>query len=339
MKTRPLIIWLALIVCMLIGRNVQAQVVAVTMQFDTNTLAVGQSTTLHIYGQVVPAYRTNADRIFSWYVDVLNTNGTAATANYAAMLKAASDKDPQISSTGTSQGANRRGVYDTFLNLPGAGVTNPVELLRLSVTGAAPGQTRFAIVHGTGVTNLSEDFIVAPQDGSDPWTGGDYSAAFADLTIVSGPTNVVKRLAISYTRLTGGLNRATLTYSAVAGYDCYLEYRDQLVGGAGWQTFPGGPHNSGIYVDTNGVPTRFYRIRAAPAGSSLAPFRVTIARTATPGQLRLTYPMTAGFNYTIEFRNSLTAAWQPLPGGPHNSGDVIVNSTNASFYRVGATPQ
>jgi hypothetical protein len=320
--------------------NLHAQAVAVTMQLDTNTIAVGQSTVLHVYAQVLPVYRTNADRIFSWYVDVVNTNGSVASADYAAMQKMASDKDPQLSSTGTSQGANRRGIYDTFLNLAGAGVTNPVELMRFSVTGTTVGQTRFAVEHGSGVTNLSEDFIVAPLDGSDPWTGGDYTAGFANLTVLSAPTNnVVKQLAITYTRLAGGTNKATLTYSAVAGYDCYVEYRDQLVSGTGWQTFPGGPHNSGVYNDTNNVPRRFYRLRATPTGTvTLSPFRVDLVKTGTPGQVRVMYPVVAGYNYTIEFRASAASGtWQDLPGGPHNSGNVLVNSSGApQFFRVRA---
>ena len=119
-----------------------AQSVAVTMSLDAPSMSVGQSNRLHIYAQVVPTLRTNADRIFSWYVDVLNTNGTVASANYAAMLKSASDNDPQTSSNGVSQASNRRGIYDTFLNLPGAGVSNAVELMSIPLIGIAPGQTR-----------------------------------------------------------------------------------------------------------------------------------------------------------------------------------------------------
>ena len=69
--------------------GVRAQVVGVTARLDTNVVAVGQSTTLRIFAQVLPAFRARAERIFSWHVDVLNTNGVAASANYAAMLKPA----------------------------------------------------------------------------------------------------------------------------------------------------------------------------------------------------------------------------------------------------------
>jgi len=58
----------------------RAQSVAVFARLDTNTIPVGGATVLHIQAQIVSNLRTNAERIFSWYVDVLNTNGTVAGA-------------------------------------------------------------------------------------------------------------------------------------------------------------------------------------------------------------------------------------------------------------------
>jgi len=329
-----MVMWLAA------ATGARAQVVGVTAQLDTNVIAVGQSTTLRVFAQVLPAFRAGAERIFSWHVDVLNTNAAAASANYAAMLKPVADNDPQTSTNGFSSAANRIGIYDTFTNLPGAGTNPPVELMRISVTGLAVGQARFGVRAGTGTLALSHDFIVAPLDGGEMMTGGDYSTAFANLSVIPGTSNVIACFTITHTNLPGGLNKVTLQYCPLAGHDHYVEFRDQLVGGAGWQTFPGGPHNSGVYNDTNNVPGRFYRIRAVPAGSSLAPFRMDIARVSA-SQLRLTYPVAAGYNYTIEFRNNLTTGnWQPLAGGTHNSGDVIVNNASGPvFYRVGAAPQ
>ena len=121
-----------------------AQVVGVTAQLDASTINVGQGTTLRVFAQVLPGVRTNADQIFSWYVDVLNTNVAVASANYASMLKPASDNNPMVSSNGFTGGANRLGIYDTFLNLPRAGVTNAVELLRIPVraSGSAASISR-----------------------------------------------------------------------------------------------------------------------------------------------------------------------------------------------------
>lgn len=333
--------FILVVVVVLLGpaRACLAQTVAVTMSLDAPVISVGQSTILRVYAQVVPDYRAVTDRIFSWYVDVLNTNGTAASANHAALLKVASDNDPLVSSNGFTSGANRLGIYDTFLNRPGAGVSNRVELISVPVRGLAAGQTRFSVRHGTGVATLSEDFLVAPTGGGEFTLGGVYGAAFADLTVLAVSTNTLSCLTITQTNLAGGLNRVTVQFCPLVGYDHYVEYRDQLVGGPGWQTFPNGPHNSGVYLETNNVPVRFYRIRGIPAGA-LAAFRLDIT-PLNATQLRLTYPVAVGFNYTVESRtNLLTGSWQPLPGGPHNSGNVsVTNATAQLFFRVGAIPQ
>src|SRR3954467_9095312 len=97
--------------------TVLGQGVTVTEKLDTNRIAVGGATILRIYAQVAPAYRANADQIFSWYLDVQNTNGTVANGNYDAMLKTASDQDPATSSKGITLGSNRKDIYDTFVNL------------------------------------------------------------------------------------------------------------------------------------------------------------------------------------------------------------------------------
>src|SRR6266850_1808021 len=166
MKPNKLSLRLALVAALLApARQSLAQAVAVTMSLDAPTISVGQGTTLHVYAQVVPNLRTNTERIFSWYVDVLNTNGSAVGVNYSGMQKTTSDQDPQTSSTGVSQGANRRGIYDTFLNRPGAGTSNAVELMSIPVTGLAAGQTRFLVQAGSGVPLMSSDFLAVPKSG------------------------------------------------------------------------------------------------------------------------------------------------------------------------------
>lgn len=237
-----------------------AQAVAVTMRLDTNVVSVGQGTTLHISAQVIPGLRATSDRIFSWYVNVLNTNGAAAGANYSAMLKTASDNDPSLSSKGFNSGANRFAIYDTFLNLPGAGVANPVELMSIPVTGLAGGKTRFLVTAGSGAS-LSYDFQVAPTGGGQAYLGGDYTAAFADLT-VSGSAACVLNLAI--TPLSGGGpgGRYQLTFSPCPNYTHTVESRAALGDLAGWQALPGAPHNSGVVTITNTGPARLYRVHA-----------------------------------------------------------------------------
>lgn len=67
--------------------SAHGQAVEVTARFDTNRIALGGSTFLRVYAEVVPALKSKSDRIFSWYVDILNSTGDIATANYDYMTK------------------------------------------------------------------------------------------------------------------------------------------------------------------------------------------------------------------------------------------------------------
>jgi len=241
-----------------------AQVVDVTAVLDTSTVPAGGSTTLRVFARVTPAMQASASRIFSWYVDVINTNGLVAAANYGAMQKTVSDKDPQTSSTGIQDGANRRAVYDTFLNLPGAGVSAPVELMAIPVSGVFAGQTRFRVQAGTGA-GLSSDFLVAPVGGGDPLTGGSYSLAEASLTVIGGPTIPNVRVSLSVTNAAGGAKGVTLSFPTTPGFNYTAQFRDQLTGGTGWQPLPGAPHNSGSAFQLSTTGAKFYRVSVSPA--------------------------------------------------------------------------
>lgn len=251
---------IAAVAGVLLAQPVGAQYVDVTLRLDTNQVRVGETTTLRVYAQVAASQRAAADRIFSWYVDLLNSAGTIAAADYARMAKAGADQDPRTSSAGRTDGANQRGVYDTFLNLPGAGVAQPVELFSVPVTGLAAGQAVFRVQAGTGVPNLAADFIVAPKTGTDPWIGGNYGTALATLQ-VSQSTACSIRLNAVRERLPGGQTKMTLTFTPCPGRTHVVQYRDQLGSGV-WQALPGGPHNSGSVVDTSAASQRFYRVRA-----------------------------------------------------------------------------
>ena len=241
----------------------QGQSVAVSMRIDTNQVTAGQTTTLHIVAQVVPSLRANASQIFSWYVDVLNTNVAAAPANYASMLKSASDNDPQTSSKGIDDGPNRRGIYDTFLSLSGAGVANPVELLSIPVTGLTAGKARFLVKAGSGV-GLSSDFLVMPISGAQPYTGGDYSAAFVDLTVIGSTQSPFSLQATPLAGNGGPGGSLKLTFTPSPGWTYTVESRTALGDKTGWQALPGAPHNSGSVTVTNNTgTTRFFRVRAS----------------------------------------------------------------------------
>jgi len=226
-------------------------------------IAAGETTTLHVFAQIVESQRASTDRIFSWYVDLLNSDGAIAKFNADSLMKPTSDRDSRTSSSGATDGANRRGIYDTFLNLADAGHLVPVELFSVPVQATAVGRVSFHVQAGTGVNALAADFIVAPAGGGDPLLGGDYSAASIELEVTSGAICVRPKItAISRTSQPGGLNQVQITFSApCVGQNIFVEFRDEL-GTPPWQPLPGGPHNSGSVTDTSTAPRRFYRLRA-----------------------------------------------------------------------------
>ena len=250
-----------IVVIMLSPALLDGQYVQITLSLETNRIAVGSNTLLHVYAQITPAYRPTTDRIFSWYVDLVNTNGSIAQGDWPKLQRPKSDRDTRTSSGGVTVGANRRGIYDTFINLPSAGRTNPVELFYIPINGLTPGKTAFRIEAGSGVPNLGADFIVAPAGGGDPLIGGDYRAASQQLEVLgsSGASNVLVSIA-SLGLPNTELKKLTIAFPLVSGRNHTVEYLPDLGSDPKWQALPGAPHNSGLAVDTNNAPQRFYRL-------------------------------------------------------------------------------
>ncbi len=240
----------------------QAQAVDVTLSLETNKIEVGQTTTLHVFAQVIPSKRSSSERIFSWYIDLLNSSATVAVVDFSRLQRPASDNDLSLSSSGTSSGPNRIGIHDTFMNRPGAGVNSPVLLLSVPVKGTAAGRNTFSVRAGTGVPALASDFLVAPIGGGDPWLGGNYLSALVQLQVGS-VTNVLTPFRIILTPLQPfSSGRWEISYPTEAGWNYFLQTRPNLGSAAIWQTVPNGPFNSGRITLTNASASSFYRVLA-----------------------------------------------------------------------------
>ncbi len=241
-----------------------ANAVDVTVTIEPASLRVGETATLKVFGRVNASLRAQSDRVFSWYLDLLNGNPTVASGNYGALLMPASDSPAgttPTSSKGTTVGGNRLGLHNTFMNLPGAGVAAPVELIRLELTALAAGTASFSVRAGTSVPGLTHDFIVAPTGGGNPFTGGTYTAAMATLTVqASGGDPTLLRPRIE--RLAGGVR---VLFTPQAGFNHVVESSETLNPGS-WADLPGAPHNTGQVDDPSALtaPYRFYRIRFGP---------------------------------------------------------------------------
>jgi hypothetical protein len=249
--------WLAAI---LLYSPAFAQTVEVTARFDTNQIPLFGSTTFRVFAQVIPSLRATSDRIFSWYIDVIDENIEVAAADFEAMTKTSSDNEPGASSTGNGEGSERTGIFDSFIGLPGAGVSQPVELLAIPVTARTVGTVRFRARHGTGVTALSEDFIIAPKGGGDFLSGGDYTIAIDELEILP-PCQV----SVALRRVDP--QNLELSFNTCAGFTHTVEMRSTLGDQTAWQALPNAPHNSGVITLANPASPQYFRVRrefAAP---------------------------------------------------------------------------
>jgi hypothetical protein len=227
--------------------------VDVTLSLDTNQLNPGETTTLRVFGEIVPALVSSSDRIFSWYIDVRAEGVSAAVPDYEALSMATSDNFPGFSSPGTTDGTRRRGIHNTFMSREAAGKGTPVELAAVPVRAVSPGAATYSVLAGTAVAKLSEDFLVARAGGGTPFAGGNYAAARITLTVGDAG---LPRLSID-TALGGVL----ISWTPVDGVDQYLQFRDdRLMGRSGWTTFMGGPHNGGSIIDLTGDRWRSYRL-------------------------------------------------------------------------------
>jgi hypothetical protein len=225
--------------------------VNVTLEVDATTLAVGESAMITVYGEIDAAIEADCDLIFSWYVDVLNDNG-GAVGGYGNVQTPASDNAPDLSGDGTPEGANLRGIHDTFFfNNPGAGKGARVVLVQFEVTALATGSSTFSVEAGSTVGGGLSDLLVSQTVGGF-FAGGNYAAASVEI-IVTGELDLsTLNLQVS--------SSGDITFNPIAGFDHTVQFSDTLLS-LSWVDLPGGPHNAGaVNQVVTGIPERFYRV-------------------------------------------------------------------------------
>ncbi len=241
--------------------------VTATLKLDHTRLKPGEKTVLRAFGLVTPGVISDSDQIFSWNVDLLVFDSTVARIDAAGLLRPASDRDPATSSAGTPDGADLRGIRDTFLNFPAAGRTEAVELFSVPVIATGSGVARFRLLPGSRGLALESDFLVVPLGDGPIVEGADYTAANVVLN-VENVSIEPPLLAISLTP--GGKVRIETTLPA--GVQWVIEMSGNISSGAVWSALPGGITVEGRYsVDVDGQGgQQFFRARqsaqAMPSG-------------------------------------------------------------------------
>jgi hypothetical protein len=237
--------------------------VTVTLALDAAQVTPGTTTRLRAFARIAPAFLPLAEQIFSWHLDLLAPDPEIATLQPSTLLRPRSDEDPVLGSPGITDGPHLLGIRDSFIELPAAGHSGPVELFSIAIQTLNPGTAVFRLRPGSIGSSAGVDFLVLPIGPEDPWSGADYSAASVSLTVSDG-TLLPPGLRIRPLP-TGG---ARIEVEVAAGSRAQLEDSDSPTPEARWTTIaesaPG--ETSLVWTTPATAPSRFYRARSIAAG-------------------------------------------------------------------------
>lgn len=132
-----------------------------------------------------------------------------------------------------------------------------------------------------------------------------------------------------------GISVGSEEYRIKAGTGVPALAEDFIVAPAGG----GDPITGGIYSNA----AVKIEVIAGTITTPLDPFPITLARTspASKNLINMTWPVQAGWRYSLEYRNDLKPAtsWQPMPSVALTTGSAtITNVGPAQFFRIKAEP-
>ncbi len=253
-------ILICLLACLRVG--LAAQPVQVTLQAEKTRIEIGETTQILAYAQIAPEMRAESDRIFSWYVDLVSNSAEIAEILITDLIKPLSDNDPLLGRPGILRGQRVLGIFDTFMETPGAGRDEGVVLFSIPIIGRAVGRITFQIQPGSSVEGLSSDFLVAPTGGGTPWVGGNYSTATVSVEVLP-PAQPALTLQIQPSANGFSLD-VRLQFTPTEGMDYVVEARNTFSPKDTWQALQGAPHNDGLVTEPLAATQKYYRLRQSP---------------------------------------------------------------------------
>lgn len=238
----------------------QAPAVKVTLTLEQSQISLGSRTLLRAFAQVNAGAMSDADQIFSWNVDLLVLDSTVARIDSQGLRREASDRDPATSSEGTPDGADLRGIRDTFLNLPAAGRTEAVELFSVPVETFGSGVARFRVRPGGRGLGFEADFLVLPLGDGPFREGADYANAYVELRVVAEELEPPR---LTIRALPGQQARLEMQAPGANAGAYVLEATESLGSSAAWAPVGGGTWEGDRFsVELNLVNAqRFFRAR------------------------------------------------------------------------------
>jgi hypothetical protein len=161
---------------------VEASVISVTVTLSKDTVNIGETATLTVFGQVKPAYAVAGNGIFGWDVDLRLSDPLVVELLPGTLDRTGWTRNALTSSSGMVKSWGLDAIYDTGEDNSNLGVGSAVRLFSVQFTGLALGNATFTVEPDT-ITGA--DFVT--------WfgnTGGDYSAASQVITVVPEPATL-----------------------------------------------------------------------------------------------------------------------------------------------------
>ena len=168
--------------CLVTASIAEGAAVEVTVWADKDPISIGETATLTVYGQLMPGYADAGNGIFGWDVD-LRVGDTAILELLPATLdRSGWTGNAMTSSSGTPVSWGLDAIYDTGEADTEMGIGSPVALFSIQFKGLSLGITTLTVepdmVSGA-------DFV--SWQGA---TGGNYSGASVDITVVPEPATI-----------------------------------------------------------------------------------------------------------------------------------------------------
>ena len=172
--------------CLVAAGVAQAAAVDVTVEASKETINIGETGTLTVYGQLGPAFAVAGNGIFGWDVDLRIADPTIVEL-LPASFKLGPDtatpdpddtiwtRNPLTSSMGTPTAWGLDAIYYTGEDANDLGLADMAELFSIQYRGLADGMTTLSVE--PDITS-GADFVTWLGD-----SGGDYSGASVEITV------------------------------------------------------------------------------------------------------------------------------------------------------------
>ena len=180
--------------CLLVASSGYAAVVNVFLGADVPVINIGDTATLTVSAQVKSGHATSGNGLFSWDMDLAKYGDTDALGFVPASYARGAPWSGVLgadASSGMVFGDRLDAVFD-YTMAADVGLTSPVILFSIDVEGLKAGTCTVTVeadyTVGSGVAG--SDILTVLFGAGETESGGDYSGASVDITVLPEPATL-----------------------------------------------------------------------------------------------------------------------------------------------------